>query len=54
MFAQIVSLRQITNIIYHVGAYKYQKAPKYRKATKIPERTYKYQKARWNIGKMML
>ena len=37
-----------------VGAYKYQKAPKYRKATKIPESTYKYQKARRNIGKMML
>ena len=34
------------------GAYKYQKAPKYRKATKIPESTYKYQKAMENIGKM--
>ena len=36
------------------GAYKYQKAPKYRKATKIPESTYKYQKAMRNIAKMML
>ena len=35
-----------------VGAYKYQKAPKYRNATKIPESTYKYQKAMKNIGKM--
>ena len=35
-----------------MGAYKYEKAPKYRKATKIPESTYKYQKAMENIGKM--
>ena len=34
------------------GAYNYQKAPKYRKATKIPESTYKYQKAMENIGKV--
>ena len=34
-----------------MGAYKYQKAPKYRKAIKIPESTYKYQKAMENIGK---
>ena len=27
------------------GAYKYRKTPKYQKATKIPENTYKYQKA---------
>ena len=33
------------------GPYKYRKAPKYRKATKIPEGTYKYQKALENIGK---
>ena len=39
-----------SNIIYSsfkfmhqwLGAYKHQKAPKYRKATKIPESTYKY------------
>ena len=31
------------------GAYKDRKAPKYRKATKIPESTYKYQKA-WKIN----
>ena len=37
-----------------MGAYKYRKTPKYRKATKIPESTYKYQKAMRNIGKMML
>ena len=31
-----------------LGAYKDRKAPKYRKATKIPESTYKYQKAMEN------
>ena len=39
--------------IFDSGAYKYQKAPKYRKATKILESAYKYQKAMENIGKMM-
>ena len=35
----------VINHYYYYGAYKDRKAPKYRKATKIPESTYKYQKA---------
>ena len=40
MFIFVVAYMNMIN-----GAYKDRKAPKYRKATKIPESTYKYQKA---------